>query len=748
MTPYIYEGKSYPVYEAEDFPVESVRAEWSHADHNTRKKKKYFLEFGAFDIETTSHIEYLSNGDVNPDASYGYMYIWQACIDYKLCVGRYWADFLTFLKRLSDVLPDNDALFIFYVHNLSFEFQFMHGIFRYFGYEPEFFAITNRRLLSMTVKELKVQFRCSMRLTGSSLANFIKDTPGALFPKLKGELDYLIERTPLTKMKEEELAYCYHDVLGLYDALRRDMDATGDDIATIPLTQTGYIRRMLKGRIKPLKWYRALLLASALRPRQYKMVKALARGGDTLASMSHPLYTVLHNLDSWDIKSSHPTRLFEKYPIGRLDYEGKDLTLDKIHAIRDEGRWYMARFLFVGLDLKDYTQPIPALMESKAEYGSRGWKDSKGNYTGPIVYNGRLCAASSACFCLDRVTFEMVEEQYTWKKLYIDECYSSNYDYLPQVVRDFVRDLFYKKCELEIERAKYEKYTPEWYEADRHYMRAKQHLNGIFGMFYTDPLRESYTIEKNGAWAVTSADYLSEDEKTRKEAEEKLFRSQAAAVGEYLWGVHTAALSRRALDTMIKTIGYAETVYSDTDSDKAFSNPAVDKRVAALNRSIEANSRERGAFCTVAGRDFVLGVVEKETEDEPYSEFITGGAKKYCYRDRGKLHFTIAGVSRKYTDRKGGEHENIEQLKDDIQNFRPGMIFNPAGGKVLHYRDEEAHYQKVTGDDGTSCEILIAGSIYMTDRKVTLGSVFDTRGKRSGILSELAELENSLDKEV
>ena len=751
MTLYHYNGVDYPIYTASGFPVEAIGREFDFRRHSSRSKKQYFLEFATFDIETTSHIEYMPDGEIDVDASYGYMYIWQFCIDYKVAVGRTWKEFLDLLVRIRTHLSNNTPYFVVFVHNLSFEFQFLYGILQFYGYEDlEFFAISSRKVLSLTIGELRIEFRCSYRLTGESLGNLLDDVPGVKFTKMKGDLDYTKERTPLTELTPQELAYCYHDVLGLYDALKIDFGHRQEDICTVPLTKTGFVRRKLKALIKDETWYKNLLLSAAMEPQRFRMVRALARGGDTLASMSHPLYTVITDgMDSWDIKSSHPCRLLTcKYPLGKLEYEGKSLGKDEkglaaLHRIRDSNRYFITRVLFVGLELKDYTTPIPALMEYKAEYAARGWKDEDGNYIGPIIYNGRLIAASSACFCLDMPTWQLVEKQYTWKQIFVGETYSCDYDYLPPVVRNFVKQIFREKCELEIRKKKAKKGTEEYNQICRLYALKKADLNSIFGMLYTSPLRAVYTIAENGEWSTQSIDITNMTDEQKKE----LYKAQIIAPGQYLWGVHTAAMSRLALDEMIAAIGYDETVYSDTDSDKAISSPEVDERVAELNQKIVKTARERGATVKIGKQEFVLGYIEKETE-APYPEFVTGGAKKYCYREDGKLHIVISGVSQEYQDTDGTKHETVEQLHDDIHNFRPDFVFRPAGGNILHYRDQQAQFMDAVGSDGTRCRVLVAGSIYMTGRVVTLGRVFDTRGSRAAVddMEMALELETLVDK--
>ena len=76
-------------------------------------KKKVILNLvSAFDIETTS---------IDCDQPYGFMYLWQFCIEDHVCMGRTWNEFLLFLQRLKNVFNLNaKRKFVIYVHNLSF----------------------------------------------------------------------------------------------------------------------------------------------------------------------------------------------------------------------------------------------------------------------------------------------------------------------------------------------------------------------------------------------------------------------------------------------------------------------------------------------------------------------------------------------------------------------------------------------------------------------------------------------------
>ena len=59
------------------------------------------------------------------------MYVWQFQIglEYTI-VGRTWDDFLKLCQKICSQLRDNERLVI-YVHNLSYEFTFLSGIYHF-----------------------------------------------------------------------------------------------------------------------------------------------------------------------------------------------------------------------------------------------------------------------------------------------------------------------------------------------------------------------------------------------------------------------------------------------------------------------------------------------------------------------------------------------------------------------------------------------------------------------------------------
>ena len=97
-------------------------------NQRTRKRIQYKDLITAFDIETTRL----------QDIEQSIMYVWQWQFgDEYTVVGRTWEQFEAFQRKLKAVLED--SVLVVFVHNLSYEFQFLRGIYQFT--QDEVFAI-------------------------------------------------------------------------------------------------------------------------------------------------------------------------------------------------------------------------------------------------------------------------------------------------------------------------------------------------------------------------------------------------------------------------------------------------------------------------------------------------------------------------------------------------------------------------------------------------------------------------------
>ena len=151
----------------------------------------------AFDIETSTL----------PDIEEAIMYIWQFQIDDIVTVfGRTWEEYFFFLRKIKGEI--GARLLCIYVHNLSFEFQFLKGL---YDFQPdEVFAVDSRKILKCTMWDT-FEYRCSYLHSNMSLAAFTSKM-GVEDAKLD-DFDYDKLRYPWTELSERELLYCMSEDL-------------------------------------------------------------------------------------------------------------------------------------------------------------------------------------------------------------------------------------------------------------------------------------------------------------------------------------------------------------------------------------------------------------------------------------------------------------------------------------------------------------------------------------------------------
>lgn len=192
-------------------------------------EKKYYNVACSFDIETSSYIEYGQKKAT--------MYVWSFCLNGSTILGRTWKEFVDFIDFLAKRMETNKYGLIIYVHNLSYEFQWMRGWFKW----KDVFATKERRAIHATLYN-GIEFKCSYILSNYALA-YIGENLTKRYPVQKdvGALDYSKVRHSETPLSEEEVWYSAHDVMVVVSYIQQKIEDEGG-IHKIPLTNTGYVR--------------------------------------------------------------------------------------------------------------------------------------------------------------------------------------------------------------------------------------------------------------------------------------------------------------------------------------------------------------------------------------------------------------------------------------------------------------------------------------------------------------------------
>lgn len=632
----------------------------------------YLDIFGTFDIETT-----IIERDTEPKAI---MYIWQACIgdmqgrQRDVYIGRTWADFIKFIEELADRYKlRKKRRLIWYVHNLGFEFQFLRSILSI----SDMFAVKPRVPISFIGNDWH-EFRCSWKLSNMSLSSFCTNE-NVEHGKRTG-FDYLKERYPDTELSDEELLYCVDDVLGLHEAISHLMETGGDNLATIPKTSTGYVRREARERVQANPKNAFIFRDTQLSDYEYKLCKAATRGGNTHANVLYAGDLLGNDSDgapacmrSRDKKSSYPYEMVTgDYPVGKFAHDRAECRIESLPELYTHGDAVIMHIVMYNVRLKPNVF-FPYIAKNKCQSmppkaNAQYWYD-----------NGRVIKAPVVRMVICDIDAAIIEAQYDYDYIDVIDSIRTVKGQLCQEYRDYVLELFRVKCELE--------FGDEYF-----YMKYKNKINALFGMMLTDISREEVTYELN-KWGSELPPVAQELAK---------YYSSRNSFLQYQHGIYVTANARKSLQAGLDLVSI-DGVYTDTDSVKYMGD--YEEAFNALNAEIIAYGKSRGVEpVTVNGKTSILGIWET---DAAYSAFITHGAKKYAYRysyddcnkpkKRGHIGVTVAGLNKSKAAAYLNAHGGLVAFDaGNVDISRQAIFDTDDSGRLEAKYDDEVRYVLTT----------------------------------------------------
>ena len=604
------------------------------------KTDKYLNDIITFDIECTSawidetgqiitYKKCMGNDYWNNLQPLALCYLWQCSVNDTVYYGR---ELESFTKVL-DALPEGVKVII-WVHNLSYEFQFLCNIFTW----NKVFARLAHKPMKATCKEYPfVEFRCSYMLTRLSLASWGKQLG---VHKAVGDLDYDKLRTPLTPLTDEELHYGEMDCLVLYAGIQ-DYVKKYKMQHRIPLTQTGTVRREVKDLlVKDKQYVRHMKKLVPKSPEEYKRLQNVFAGGYTHANQMYSGKLVDEYIEHYDFASSYPAVMFcEKYPMEAWYYNGNNR-------------------IPVNDDTFDHTAHIFYLQFTKIESISFNTyiQQSRCICYNPKVDNGRILYADALEIYCTEQDWITIRNNYRWDTLKVVRVWRSEKEYLPRPFLQYILELYGNKTSL--------KDVPGQEDL---YMQSKQYINSLFGMMVT-ALIQSDVMFDGGEWNIkklTAEDVQKKLNKLRDfhDKNRRYFLS-------YSWGCWVTAYARRNLWECMESCDH-DILYCDTDSifvrgrqDFSWYNEKITEKI---RKSCEYNNLdfELTRPLTPEGKAKPLGIFTKEPD---CTQFKTLGAKRYVERRAtdNKLHLTVSGINK----------DAVELLNDNIDNFKDGFDFN------------------------------------------------------------------------
>lgn len=656
------------IYEVNNIP-EAVMKELQHRPYAQRRKgnpcsrtPKYYKDMvTAFDIETTRLHDYTKQqlDDDKTLTDDTVMYIWQWCFTYNIstidetpvfkevCIyGRTWSDFLDFTGRLTDNMGEHDFIMVF-DHNLAYEFQFLRGVLPFA--EDNVFSVKSRVPLYASSNHL--EFRCSYKQSNMSLRKFAEqmDTPHQ-----KTELDYDKKRYYYTPLTHDEIEYAVNDVICLTEAMIIRMIRDNDNLYSVPLTSTGYVRREVREAVKSDKvTYKKI---KSIQPDfdVYLELKEAFRGGNTHANRYYSDEIIKGTIHSADRSSSYPAVICNReYPMSKFERVADTSTKNISYLMNTLHRCILTRVKITGLHLQDEHWGCPYIALAKSR-----------EIQNELLDNGRVISASEIVLTVTDVDISIILDEYDFDTITFFDTYSAKYGKIPQPIVDKVIEYYVKKTTLKGVAGE------EYF-----YVKNKNLLNSIYGMMVQDMVKILVLYEEGDEDGVQG--YFQED--LNAVPIDIFEKAQKKAFLNYAWGVWVTAWARYELERGIKLAG-SGFIYCDTDSVKYVG----DVDWSDYNAEKIAESIQSGSHATdPKGNEHYMGVFEAEHD---MSEFKTMGAKKYAYIDTdGKLSITIAGVGK-----STGRDELIDKAdgEDPLELFAEGFEFtSKAGGLEAVYND-------------------------------------------------------------
>lgn len=623
-----------------------------HAKLPTVKDKKgivYYNVPAAFDIEASSFYQ--------GEEKHSCMYIWQFGILNWVTAGRTWEEYKRFLDGLSTLLDlSSDRRLLVYIHNFSYEFQFMR---KHFEWDKLFFLESRKPIYAISGG---LEYRCSFKLSGKSLENVGKDLQKYRVNKQVGLLDYNLVRLNSTPLTPNELKYAEYDIRVLLAYIMEKIEQDGS-VLKIPLTNTGYVRNYCRKRcFKYYKRYRSLMSELTLDADEYSQLKRAFSGGFTHAN-SHHVGKIMRDVGSFDFTSSYPAVMVaEKFPMSRSR---------KVEIISSEEELNMYLNNYCCLFDITFINLVPILHHEHPISVSK-----TRNNVNVVTDNGRVVTAKQITTTITEQDFFTYAQFYTWDNMEITNFRIYEKAYLPKEFVMAILDLYEKKTVLK---------DVEGEEIN--YMISKGMINSAYGMAVTDIVRDSieYKFDK---YIPTKPDIDKAIEKYNNGTKRFLF---------YPWGVWVTAYARANLFTGILSCGN-DYVYADTDSIKILnyenhleyisyynSRMLVKLATAAEHHAIDVR---KFSPLTKKGVEKTLGVWDYEGV---YKRFKTIGAKRYIVekhtpdRKGNTIFLTVAGL------RKESARDYLVTETDDAFDALDHQLKVPSShsGRVnVSYLDE------------------------------------------------------------
>lgn len=613
-----------------------------------KQKIKYFNDVITFDTETTSIVDYKKvthrDGEITTevDKKFAFAYVMDFC---RFICGtpyhttyRTWEEVVGYLDLLSNSCQQ-PYRYVVWVHNLSFEFQFMKDWMKL----TEVFARKSHNVIRCVYKN--IEFRDTLALSNCKLERLAKNE-NLPVKKLVGDLDYNLIRHYATPLSSEEMQYVYHDteIVGYY--VIKKIKEYGN-ISNIPMTSTGEVRYLFRSELSTTlpKIHDLAVKYTAQTMELQNLLVSIYSGAYTHCNYQ-AIDQTLHHLSCKDIASSYPYQMVaRKYPtiwfkLQRKDESNIEHLFERYNP--DDYAWAMTVHIF-GLKAK-HCHNILSLHKAKEISIERE------------IDNGRVAIADYACYDMNETDFLNFLDFYNFDHIDIENVYVSKKEYLPKELVSVILKLFQQKTSLKGVDGQ-----------EENYMRSKNRINGVYGS-------SVFNFMNSGVYFDEETNYkFGKDEKSFAD-----YKKYMANPNQYLWysiGVWVTSYARRQILTPIKHMS-ENAIYCDTDSVKYKCGKRYEHYWSVVNNQIKTEflsamtfhkfNEEEYRFFDKDGKEYFMGIFETEA---PYKRFKSLGSKRYLveYYD-GHLSSTVAGAPKNLWQYLGNDNDTA--FRNFTNNFK------------------------------------------------------------------------------
>lgn len=643
------------------------------------KKKVHYVEhLAAFDIETSSYED--------EGVKKAIVYSYALAIDDKIYHARTADDFFSLLEKIAaDMELSLDRRLVVYVHNEAYEWQFIK---HYMTWDSAF-AIASERRIVRAVSTLGFEFRCSYVLSGKPLEAVGKDVG---VQKMVGDIDHTKIRNSITPLSDEEMGYIDNDVRILIEYERQALAQEGGSIEqalrSIPITQTGYVRRRMRKAALADPEYQQLISELTLNVETYSLARHSFQGGYTHAN-SMVMGQEMGDTVAVDLASSYPSSMIQfTYPMGTFhSMTNHKFTPEELDKCAGAVHFFVT--FVVNEAVSRY--PFPYISRSKVL-----------SITDPFVDNGRVFSATQMVLTMTDVDWQIFRRCYDVESIEIVDVMVAPADYLPAAITDSIIAMYGDKTALKGVAGQ-----------EVNYRSAKVDVNGVYGSVSMDPVRTEYEFNAEDGTFTSSLPSI-------EEALSKYNNSRSRYL-YYPWAAWVTAYSRYILlMTMYDLIDAGVTVmYCDTDSIYHKPSPKAQVIIDRVNNEVRkrltAAMHYRWFYATdeevedalapkdIKGVRHHIGLFEV---DGHYDNFKTLGAKRYAVEKGDEFKITVAGLSKgaaSYIKEKGGMEAFVDGLTVPAEK----------SGRLTHTYSEGTAHNLITDYLGNTCEMKQVGFIHL-----------------------------------